>query len=304
MTLELGLRYSLWQPWGVRDGSMASFQSQFYDPSRAAVIDPRGGFIVSGDRFNGITLPGDSASSDALAQFPQLADLQRLYHGVPNGFSETAKGGLQPRLGMAYAINDKTTVRSGVGRFLNRVQINTTAAYGFNPPLSEMVTVVNGNVDLPAGATTRNFPLVMSMQDPNFTNPSSWAWNATLDRELPWTMRAQVSYVGRDARNMERARNINQLVPGTLQANPGINTNALRPYKGYGPITLYETTGGVLDAPTTPPPNTIPVGTGTLAFQGCANATLAFNFTGGSSSGKSGSISLVRIGSVPSGCTS
>jgi hypothetical protein len=70
------------------------------------------------------------------------------------------------------------------------------------------------------------------------------------------------------------------------------------------PITLYETTGGVLDAPTTPPPNTIPVGTGTLAFQGCANATLAFNFTGGSSSGKSGSISLVRVGSVPSGCTS
>ena len=28
-----------------------------------------------------------------------------------------------------------------------QVQINTTAAYGFNPPLSEMVTVVNGNVD-------------------------------------------------------------------------------------------------------------------------------------------------------------
>jgi len=120
---------------------------------------------------------------------------------------------------------------------------NTTAAYGFNPPLSEMATVVNGNVDSPAGATTRNFPLVMSMQDPNFTNPQSWAWNATVDRELPGTMRGQVSYVGRKASNLERARNINQLDPGTIQANPGINANALRPYKGYGPITLYETTG-------------------------------------------------------------
>ena len=243
LTIELGLRYSLWQPWGVRDQSMASFQAQYYDPSRAAVIDPRGGFIISGDRFNGITLPGDGPTPDALAQFPQLADLQRLYHGVANGFSETPKKGLQPRLGMAYALNEKTTVRSGVGRFLNRVQINTTAAYGFNPPLSAMVTVINGNVDNPAGASTRDFPLVMAMQDPNFTNPTSWAWNATLDRELPWLMHAQVSYVGRAASNLERARNINQLQPGTLQANPGVNANALRPYKGFGPITLYETTG-------------------------------------------------------------
>jgi hypothetical protein len=243
LTLELGLRYSLWQPWGVRDGAMASFQSQFYDPANAAVIDPRGGFITGGDPFNGITLPGTGPTPDALAQFPQLADLQRLYHDVPNGFSDTAKNGFQPRIGGAYAINEKTTFRAGVGRFLNRVQINTTAAYGFNPPLSAMVTVVNGNVDAPGGATTRNFPLVMSMQDPNFTNPTSWAWNATVDRELPGTMRAQVSYVGRDADHLERARNINQLQPGTLQANPNVNANALRPFKGFGPITLYETTG-------------------------------------------------------------
>jgi hypothetical protein len=43
--------------------------------------------------------------------------------------------------------------------------------------------------------------------------------------------------------NLERARNINQLEPGTIQRNPGVNTNALRPYKGFGPITLYETSG-------------------------------------------------------------
>ena len=27
------------------------------------------------------------------------------------------------------------------------------------------------------------------MQSPDFTNPRSWSWNATLDRELPWAMR-------------------------------------------------------------------------------------------------------------------
>ena len=243
LTLELGLRYSLWQPWGVTNGAMASFDSRFYDPKTAPVIDRAGGFLVSGDRFDGIVLPGSGPSADALTQFPQLAGLTRLYHDLPNGFSETPKNGFQPRLGFAYAVNDKTTVRGGVGRFLNRVQINTTAAYGFNPPLSEMQTVINGVVATPGGAAVRNFPLVMAMQDPNFTNPISWAWNATVDRELGWQMRGTVSYVGRSATNLERARNINQLQPGTLQANPGVNANALRPYLGYSTITLYDTTG-------------------------------------------------------------
>jgi Carboxypeptidase regulatory-like domain len=243
LTLELGVRYSLWQPWGTTNQAMASFQSQFYDPATAPVIDRAGGFIVSGDRFNGVVLPGDAPTDEALQDFPQLASLQRLYHGVPNGFSETPKDGWQPRLGMAYAINETTTFRAGVGRFLNRVQINTTAAYGFNAPLSDMQTVINGIVDTPGGASTRNFPLVGAMQSPDFTNPRSWAWNATVDRELPWSMRGALSYVGRSASHLERARNINQLEPGTLQRNPGVNTNALRPYLGFSTVTLYETTG-------------------------------------------------------------
>jgi hypothetical protein len=60
---------------------------------------------------------------------------------------------------------------------------------------------------------------------------------------LPWQMRGSLSYVGRAASNLERARNINQLQAGTIQANPGVNANALRPYLGFGSITLYETTG-------------------------------------------------------------
>jgi len=243
LTLELGLRYSLWQPWGTTNRAMASFDPRFFDSATAAVIDRAAGFVVSGDRFNGIVLPGDNATDDAIANFPQLTNLQRLYHGVPNGFSETPTDGLQPRLGLAYAINDRTTFRAGVGRFLNRVQINTTAAYGFNPPLSDMQTVINGVVDAPGGATTRNFPLVMAYQSPDFTNPVSWAWNATVDRELPWEIHTAISYVGRSASHLERARNVNQLQPGTIQANPGVNANSLRPYKGFSTITLYETTG-------------------------------------------------------------
>jgi len=245
LTLELGLRYSLWQQWRDQNNAIASFQSEFYDPARAVSIDPANGSVIagSGDPFNGVTLPGDRPTEAALAQFPQLAGLERLYHGLPPGFAPDPKDGLQPRLGMAYALNDVTTLRSGIGLFLNRPQINTSAAYGFNPPLSEMATVINGEVDAPAGAQRRTFPLVMAMFSPDYANAKSWAWNVTMDRQLPWQSSVEVSYVGRAASNLERARNINQLQPGTVQANPLINASALRPYKGFSTITLYETTG-------------------------------------------------------------
>ena len=68
-------------------------------------------------------------------------------------------------------------------------------------------------------------------------------------------------------------------------------------------VTLYETTGGLFDAPTTPAPHNTAVGTATLAFQSCSAATLSFTFTGGSHAGATGSIALSRVGPVPPGCT-
>ena len=67
-------------------------------------------------------------------------------------------------------------------------------------------------------------------------------------------------------------------------------------------MQLYETTGGVFNAPSVPAPASAAVGTGTLAFQSCANASLAFNITGGAAAGKSGTIALTRVGPVPAGC--
>lgn len=69
-------------------------------------------------------------------------------------------------------------------------------------------------------------------------------------------------------------------------------------------VTLYETTGGMFDRSVNPPPSTIPVGAGTLTLLDCTKAVLDFNFTGGSSGGKSGSIDLVRVGPAPKTCIS
>jgi hypothetical protein len=67
-------------------------------------------------------------------------------------------------------------------------------------------------------------------------------------------------------------------------------------------IPLLETTGGAFDAPSVPAPNTVTVGSGTWTFLSCSAATFDYHFTGGSSSGMSGTIALSRVGPTPSGC--
>jgi hypothetical protein len=60
------------------------------------------------------------------------------------------------------------------------------------------------------------------------------------------------------------------------------------------PMTIYETTGGLFDA-STPQPRTRAIGSATLAFQSCTEATLTYAFTGGSSAGAAGVIALRRL---------
>ncbi|HKU86268.1 MAG TPA: hypothetical protein VJV77_08005 [Casimicrobiaceae bacterium] len=90
--------------------------------------------------------------------------------------------------------------------------------------------------------------------------------------------------------------------------NTPIGAEGQRWYTGQGtyspgarsiPMQLYQTYGGVLNAPT-PSPTTVAAGAATLTFQGCRNATLDFRF---SDAPKTTKIVLQRVGPVPPGCT-
>jgi hypothetical protein len=245
VTAEAGVRYSLWPPWHSRWGNIAMFDPAFYNPAVAAQVDPRGGFVTGGDRFNGIVLPGTGVPKEAGNQVPQFltGEFDRLRHGLPDGLAETHKNLFQPRLGLAYAVNHKTAIRTGLGLFYNRTMINRDTALGGNPPFQVQQTVVNGSIDAPGGATPHDFPLIVTMQDPVFDVPRAWNWNVSVEREVPWSTTVEVAYVGRHAEHNQRKRNINQLQAGTIQANPGVNPNALRPYRGFGVIGLAENTG-------------------------------------------------------------
>ena len=242
LTVEGGVRWAIWPPWYSQTNNIASFDPRFYDPTKAPIVNPATGRLVGGDRYNGISLPGDGFEGDGndllVAQDPRV---QALFRGEPRGFSDTHYNAFEPRLGMSYAINEKTIARLNAGVFHNRVTLNDSSLLGGNPPFQPMVSVASGNVDNPGGAGGgSDLPLAMQGQEISFKHPTAYTWSAGVQREIPYGIVVDATYVGRRGLYLQRERNINQLQPGTVQANPGVNVAALRPYKGYSALRIAE----------------------------------------------------------------
>jgi len=245
LTVEGGIRWAIWPPWQSTTNNIANFDPRFYNKATEAVINPATGRLTGGDRFNGIVLPGDGFKGDAkdlvVAQDPRV---QALFRGEPRGFSQTHYNAFEPRLGVSYSINKETVARASAGIFHNRVTLNDSTLLGGNPPFQPMVTVASGSVDNPGGAGgASDLPFGIQGQDVVFKHPTAYVFSAGVQRELPLGLVVDVTYVGRRGLYLQRERNINQLPAGTIQANPGVNIAALRPYKGYGAIRLSENAG-------------------------------------------------------------
>ncbi len=246
LTIEGGFRWSFWPPWYSTTNNIANFDPRFYDPASAAIINASTGRLVGGSRYNGIVLPGDGFEGEGndlvVASDPQV---QALFRGEPRGFSDMHWNVLEPRLGASYAINEKTIVRSSVGMFHNRVTLNDSTVLGGNPPFQPMVSVANGIADNPGGGSgaATDLPFGINGQDVVFKHPTAYMWSVGVQRELPYGFVVDATYVGRRGLYLQRERNINQLDPGEIQANPGVNIAALRPYLGYGAIRLSENAG-------------------------------------------------------------
>jgi hypothetical protein len=159
-----------------------------------------------------------------------------LFRGVSNHYSDIQWGDIQPRLGVAYQLTPKTVIRAGGGRYFTRLGVSDSIFLGGNPPFQPNASVANGSADNPGGGGTRQIPLVVTTQSKNFRNPEAWNWNVTVERELFWKSLVSIAYVGRRGLHLQREADINQPTVDVATANPGVNINALRPYKGFGSI--------------------------------------------------------------------
>ncbi|HKV62880.1 MAG TPA: carboxypeptidase regulatory-like domain-containing protein [Candidatus Acidoferrum sp.] len=255
LTFTYGLRYTVIAPYHALWGNMILFDPRFYDQTKAVTVDPVTGLVVGtidpktglvlgtgADTLNGMVIPGSGFPSSAKNHFPEADpsqfDFSRLFHNVPNHYSDIQWGDIQPRAGFAYELGRKTVIRAGAGRFVTRLGVSDSIFLGGNPPFQPNASVANGVVDALGPGIGGNTALVVTTQSKAFKNPEAWAWNVTVERETFWKSLLSIGYVARRGVHLQRESDINQPTTAvvTNPANAGVNLNALRPFKGFGSI--------------------------------------------------------------------
>src|SRR5262245_22604029 len=227
---------------------MASFNPGKYDPSKAVTVIRTGSaagtidLSKGGDRFNGLVRAGSGIPADERGRVPASdAALAQVPTGAPLGFYQPSDR-LGPRFGFSWGPlnDDKTVVRGGFGMYYDKVEGNLIFSQVNVPPFVSTPSLRNGNL-ANLGATPVTAALIGNINsiDPNLDIAYSMNFSLGLQKELPRGFFIETNYVGNLGRHLIRQPDINQPVLSAIVANPGVNTDALRPYKGFTQI-LYR----------------------------------------------------------------
>lgn len=246
LVIEAGARYSLYNPYYAKWGNQSVFSPANYNPANAVTVDPTTDVVTGGDRYNGVVIPGSSFPSSAQGHVDPtiLSGYQNLFRGYSNVYSPTVKTDIQPRVGITYQMSPNTVIRAGGGRYVQRLGITDNVFTGGNAPFQPSSTVSLGQANLPGGVGANNFPFNYSSQAFNYPSPEAYNWNVTAEQEFSGLGVLTLAYAGRRGLHLEELLNVNQLQPGTVQANPTIKqADFLRPYKGFSNIA-QATNGG------------------------------------------------------------
>jgi hypothetical protein len=246
LVLEMGVRYSIMQPYNALWGNQAVFSPKDYNPASAVTVNASTDAVTGGDPLNGIVIPGSKFPSSAVGHVSTdlLTNYNRLFHGYSTGYAATVYSNVQPRLGFAWQIQPSTVLRGGAGRYFQRLGISDQVFLGGNAPFQPSSTVTKGSADNPGGIGTNAFPINFSSEPYTYPSPEAYGWNLTMEHEFERFATFTMAYVGRRGIHLEQLANINQLQPGTVQANPTVTQpDALRPYKGFSNITEQDDKG-------------------------------------------------------------
>jgi Carboxypeptidase regulatory-like domain len=199
LTLNFGLRYDLNKPGVERYGrSNAGFDTTTVNPANARIDRSK---LINGSQIVGGLLFAEEGQAAV----------------------KTDKNNFQPRVGFAYSIDDKTVLRGGYGRYyVNPVGAGggalgaPTPGYpsnGFSVQ-TPLVASIDGNRTPLPNLLSNPFPqgvlqpagsspglesflgLGFQYSNPDFVVPKVDNFSLGIQRQLPWNIAAEISYVG------------------------------------------------------------------------------------------------------------
>ncbi|MCC6364758.1 MAG: hypothetical protein IT165_14655 [Bryobacterales bacterium] len=258
MTLDLGLRFYHQPPMYDANQTIAGFDPGAYNPAAAPVLY-RPVLDASRRRVAQNPLSGALAPTPLIGMFVpgsgNFANGMRVggKDGYPNGLLTLPWLVLGPRFGFAYDVfgNGKTALRGGFGLFMDRLEGNPTFWAIGNPPVAYTPTLYFDTLDTYAqggGAIgPSNVRALYGEAKPTTTANFSFGIQHSIAG-----MTLDASYVGSLARHLPMGADINP-IPMYARFDPKnadpsqpavpLPDNFLRPYKGFGSLSMVTFTG-------------------------------------------------------------
>ena len=242
LSLELGIRYQFMEPIYTQANNIANFSQYLYNPANAVTVTNAGRLVPnSGNPYNGLVAAGNGVPASEAGRVPvSAAQLALVPTGAPRGLYPS-KNTFAPRFGFAYSPDEKTVFRGGYGMFYFRPEGNLVFSQANLPPFLQNTQYQNGNITNIAGGSVVAAPIgTISAIDPRLDNGYTQQFSFNVERQLPGSMLAEVSYVGNLGRHLQRQPDLNQPSFDVLATAPsGVAENALRPFRGFSAINQY-----------------------------------------------------------------
>ena len=258
-SLDLGVRFHyLPQSW-INGDAMSGFWASSYNRSQAVSLiepalqgatrvgrNPNTGAIVPATLIGAIA-PGRGVVSNGMIS--PLTDSK-----VPRSLMKDPGILPGPRVGFAWDIfgNGKTSLRGGVGVFYNRMSHGAVLTdFSVQPPLVDRPTIYFSTIPTLLNASGVLFPANVSGLDLNAKTPRVTNFSLSVQRDIGFKTVVDIGYVGSLGRHLLWQRNINAIPFGTnflasatdATTNRPLPANFLRPYPGWGNITVREPAG-------------------------------------------------------------
>jgi hypothetical protein len=273
LTVYYGVRYSYFGPAYDRNGQLANFVPQLWDPARAPQVTGAGNRVVGTGNFcNGLIVNAQNYTTG-----PAAFNCTPIASPWGKYVYQVSKHDYAPRVGLAWDPFGKgtTSIRTGYGIYHEQIPVSTIELLANNPPYQETTTVLNTTLDqpIPAGqplsvvAPLTPLSITRSMQA-QLDTPYMQHWSLDVQHQFGRKTVMALGYYGSKGTHLIGFTEYNDLplgkaittqcatggntlqTPGaatTLCMTPGTALTAtpvifdqIRPFRGYRSLNIME----------------------------------------------------------------